>query len=613
MRIASSFFDTKEAIMIRKLSWVMLAVPLAALLGCENGTGTTSDDDNGAGDGDTDGDTDADTDTDSDSDTDTSVEGTCEPGEIWCLGGWVAVCNAQGTAWDKTEDCAAQGLTCAAGRCSDFTQQCADAINERSYIGCDYWGTTLSNIELDWTAATDVYSQKPFTYAIAVANDGADDAQVQVTDGAAVDNAYTVPGGQMTIIEDLPWKMDIKNPGSISANTWATRKVANAAYHLTSTRPVTVYQFNPLHYSSGNVFSYTNDASLLLPSHVYMDEYVVMARPTMKVKTSTSGLVRPGFLAIVGVAEGPSTVEITSSAFTFKSDAKSNAAFPALQPGGTMTATVAPYEVLQVLSGSEAACTGGKTCQTGYTCCNTPAQYDLTGTIIKVTSGPNPAVFAGTTMSFVPFNKWAADHLEEQMFPLKTWGTHYICARHVTQKPAEPAVWRILSGSDGNPITFTPSSAHAPLTLNKGQFIEFESLADFELTGQGRISVGQFMVGQNYTTPAPQNGDPSMSLGVPVEQYRKSYTFLAPDTYVFNYLTVVHKVGSFPLLDGTPVAGDTVDVTAEYSRTNLTISAGIHRIESTDAFGIQVYGVGAFTSYMYPGGLDLKQVDTPVD
>ncbi|MDD5305711.1 MAG: IgGFc-binding protein [Deltaproteobacteria bacterium] len=600
--------------MTRKFLVIPAALLFAAALSCESGADTTTgDDDNGA---DADGDTDSDADSDADSDTDTGALGTCEPGEVWCLGNFVSVCNAQGALWDKTEDCATQGLICAAGKCSDFTQQCADAINERSYIGCDYWATTLSNIELNWTPATNAYAQKPFYYAIAVANDGADNAEVTVTDGATINNNYTVPGGQMIIIEDLPWKMNIKNPGDIQKNTWATRQVANAAYHLTSTRPVTAYQFNPLHYSAGtNVYSYSNDASLLLPSHVYLDEYVAMARPTMKVKTASAGMIRPGFVAIVGTGDGPSTVEITSSAFTFKSDAKSSASYPALQPGGTMTATLNPYDVLQILSSAEQACTGGKVCQAGYTCCNTPPQYDLTGTIIKVTSGPSPAVFAGTTMSFVPFNKWAADHLEEQMFPLKTWGTHYICARNITQKPAEPTVWRVLSGSNGNPITFTPASAHAGVTLNKGEYVEFESLADFEIKGEGRISVGQFMVGQNYTSDVnpPKNGDPSMSLGVPVEQYRTSYTFLAPTTYVFNYLTVVHKTGTFPQLDGAPVAGDTVGVTAEYSRTNLTISAGIHKIKSTEAFGIQVYGVGTYTSYMYPGGLDLKRVDTPVD
>ena len=31
--------------------------------------------------------------------------------------------------------------------------------------------------------------------------------------------------------------------------------------------------------------------------------------------------------------------------------------------------------------------------------------------------------------------------------------------------------------------------------------------------------------------------------------------------------------------------------------------------DGADGFGIAVYGVGSYTSYMYPGGLDVKQIN----
>ncbi len=153
------------------------------------------------------------------------------------------------------------------------------------------------------------------------------------------------------------------------------------------------------------------------------------------------------------------------------------------------------------------------------------------------------------------------------------------------------------------------------MTLDKGEYVEFESLGDFEVSGNGRVAVAQFMVGQNYTSDSspPPNGDPAMALGVPVEQYRTSYTFLAPTSYVYNYLTVVHPIGAPPSLDGVPVVGDTVEITAEWARTNLEISGGIHSISGGDPFAITVYGVGNYTSYMYPGGLDLKEVPVILD
>ena len=37
----------------------------------------------------------------------------------------------------------------------------------------------------------------------------------------------------------------------------------------------------------------------------------------------------------------------------------------------------------------------------------------------------------------------------------------------------------------------------------------------------------------------------------------------------------------------------------------------VHTINSSAAFGIVVYGYGRFTSYMYPGGLDLERISPP--
>jgi hypothetical protein len=46
------------------------------------------------------------------------------------------------------------------------------------------------------------------------------------------------------------------------------------------------------------------------------------------------------------------------------------------------------------------------------------------------------------------------------------------------------------------------------------------------------------------------------------------------------------------------------------SRTPLPIAAGAHRLRSPTrvAFGIKVYGIAEYTSYMDPGGLDLQRI-----
>ena len=56
--------------------------------------------------------------------------------------------------------------------------------------------------------------------------------------------------------------------------------LADGAYRLRTTRPVTVYQYSPLQYSDGSGFgfSYTNDASVLLPTNAWTGNYRVVSR-----------------------------------------------------------------------------------------------------------------------------------------------------------------------------------------------------------------------------------------------------------------------------------------------------------------------------------------------
>jgi hypothetical protein len=268
--------------------------------------------------------------------------------------------------------------------------------------------------------------------------------------------------------------------------------------------------------------------------------------------------------------------------------------------------------VLQILTASEPGCTGSTTCYTS-TCCETPSTYDLTGTVVRVISGPNPAVFAGHDCTFVPFDKWACDHLEEQMFPLQAWGTRYL-ATHTQPVTGEPNLWRVISGTDGNTIRFNPG-VFGDTPLNRSEWFEFESADDFEVTADGAFLLVEYLVGQGSTLDAV--GDPSMGLAVPVEQYRLAYNFLAPEDYRDdpaagvtgrNYVNVMAKVGSSVMLDGAPVTGLAAIGGGEFGVARVQIEGGSHVVTSDQEFGIMCYGYGNYNSYMYPGGLDVDQI-----
>lgn len=107
-----------------------------------------------------------------------------------------------------------------------------------------------------------------------------------------------------------------------------------------------------------------------------------------------------------------------------------------------------------------------------------------------------------------------------------------------------------------------------------------------------------------------------MTLAVPVEQYRLDYQFHAPTNYESNYVNITAPTGATVTVDGTPVdAGLYTPIGASgYGVARIALSNagnGSHTASSSDPFGITVYGFGQYTSFWYPGGLDLNVI--PVD
>ena len=138
---------------------------------------------------------------------------------------------------------------------------------------------------------------------------------------------------------------------------------------------------------------------------------------------------------------------------------------------------------------------------------------------------------------------------------------------------------------------------------------QFVTDKNFEVKGSDRLALVQYMVGQEYSS-APQDalGDPAMALAVPVEQYRSTYRFLAPESFAQNFLNVIAKASAKITLDGKAVGGFEKIPGSDYQAARVKIGGGAHEISGTEAFGIMVSGIGTRTSYMYPGGLDLKRL-----
>ncbi|MBI5517477.1 MAG: IgGFc-binding protein [Deltaproteobacteria bacterium] len=490
-------------------------------------------------------------------------------------------CRSDGMGYDNGLLCnPSGGQTCNNGSCMD---RCSDSALGRSYLGCDYWGTTTANGQLD----------ARFEYAIVVSNPQTYPVEATVEGGALpMPRALSLRPGEVQIVR-LPWVPELVEfnpalppcrggePGGCAGNVPARSVLRpRGAYHLHANGPVAAYQFNPLNFErAGGYHSFTNDASLLLPQGVLTSRYIVSTAPNWRTP-SPMGIFLGGFVAIVGVTGESTTVTVRLSA-----SISAGAGVSAASAGTTQTYRLQPGDVVQLVGTGEG---------------------DLTGTTINAT---NPvAVFVGHDCTNVPNNRPACDHLEEQLFPNETWGREYVVSALRDRGPMFPSVIRIVSQSDNNQVTFDPPTVRAPATLRAGQVLEFATTASFRVAGTSALLVAQYMLGQGPASATSSGaGDPAMVFEVPSQQFRSSYDIYVPETYTSNFINVVAPVRAEVTMDGMPLRGsmETVGPWAVYY---LPIRAGAHHLQSGTPFGIKVYGIAQYTSYMYPGGLDLQLI-----
>jgi hypothetical protein len=393
---------------------------------------------------------------------------------------------------------------------------------------------------------------------------------------------------------------------------------ATGAVHITADAPVAAYQFNPFAFISSpdcsgpQCYSYSNDASLLLPVAALRTQYMVVTQPTVRLLPSdgTDWTAASGFVAIVGTAATPTEVHVRLPARTAPGDGIAAGA-----PGQEIAQTLGPGDVLQLVSPNDRQCAQPERDTTrGDVFCRPVAAEDLTGSVVE--SSAPVAVFAGHDCALVPYDRYACDHLEEQLFPTESLGQSYFFAR-TPPAAAEPDVARIVATRDNTALAFDPPGVHAAVTLAAGEVLEFEQRESFAVVASQPVLAAQFLVGANYDPARPDtpDGDPDMVLMVPRDQFRGSYTFVAaagfPDSVAIA--TVPH--GQAITLDGALVAGPPANTAAGYDVYYVHLASGTHHAEGTTAgtrFGLTVSGLASYTSYTYPAGLDLAAIAPPL-
>ena len=505
----------------------------------------------------------------------------CEPDRTRCGVGPqdMEVCDETGENWAAATACSAEDEeVCFEGEC---VTGCLASLKEPTYIGCGYWSVDLPQFE-------DPFGDpRVIPHAVVVANTSSQPATITVETRSGVtlpQPTVDIPAGEVRTVQ-FP-RLDVEN----TART-------NRSFHLTSTQPVIAYQFNPLN----DVGVASNDASLLLPETSLGTQYFVVTWPS---GVAFMGMdPQTAWFTIVGTTPGTTQVSITFAADVI------DGGVPELQgitAGTTRLFELQQWDVLNFESES-------------ILFPLPPTIGDLTGT--HIAANQKIAVFAGHEEAVIGESPpsdpsepgsdsvCCADHLEEQLFPVKTWGTNYL-AVHSPPRGSEVDYWRVIASQPGTQILTTPiiSGLHGR-TLGVGEWVEVESTDSFEIVANRPIMVMQFIVSQTALGVDNVTGDPAMILTVPTQQFRNSYDLLTPADYATDWVTIVRPAGAVINLDGSTVSATfrpIGDGTYEYAWVEW--EPGPHHLDSESDFGVSLFGYDSAVSYGYPGGLNLNEL-----
>lgn len=528
----------------------------------------------------------------------------CVPGATACSDGIGTYCTEDGSRESRFVCDPMQGLACNPGGCEGA---CTPQKLGRNHTGCDFWPTVTANAAWsEW-----------FSFGTMVVNTTDEQAHVVVTRGGQTIVERTIPGGGVEIIE-LPWVDALKGPdadvtGTVTpplASVLSTTAEGGGAYRLRADRPVAVTQLNTLQASNpegvmqgcppsidGGCLSYSNDGSLLMPAHALESTYLLMGWRAWQLNSASE----PGMGDFVTVT---ATSDDTEVVVTAKSPSLPIDGSEPLEPGEPRSFTLAQGDVLQLFTDASVA---GAQWAGAELNADRPVQ-----------------VLTGAPCMNVPEAAPTCDHIEEANLPASMLGKRYMVTAADAPSGRLRHVVRIHGVEDGTVVEFDPPGVHAPVTLDRGEVVDLDlpkepepesGSADFLVSSTHVFGVTQYMVGNQAEPYDPYAegadlGDPSQTFVVPTSRYLKRYAVALAPGFEQHRVDVTAATGAEVLLNDEPIPSESFTAigASGMSVARVTgLDAGTrHVLRSDKPFGVQIRGFGQFTSYMVPGGVDLR-------
>lgn len=331
--------------------------------------------------------------------------------------------------------------------------------------------------------------------------------------------------------------------------------VFNHGIHVATTDTVSVY--------ASSYYEASFDVANVLPTSSLRDSYIIQTYPNAEYSWS---------LFTVVATENNTIVDITPSAI----------------PGDRYN--LSRYSVtLQAGQVYHTGCYGAGS---------------MSGTVITSRDCKPIAVFAGSSVAFVPSDVCCGDFLFEQLMPTDYHGRHFV----VTSSEMRNEDRVIITASEDN--CEVRSGNQLVTTLSAGESVEFyitDYIRASYLETSKPAQVYLYFTGGSMNSD--QIGDPSMVLISPIEQRINKITFGTFTTslienHFVNVVTPTEAVSAM-MLDGVNVSRyfSVVGSNSSYSYARIPISYGSHTLENAvGGFVAHVYGLGQYESYSYTVG-----------
>lgn len=517
--------------------------------------------------------------------------------------------------FDAVLDCNDQVLTkCMPTEACDIgSAQCVNACvaqtNNRQSLGCEFYPVNLEVLQ---------NSNLPTCFTTVIANAWKAPATLKVERGGMVLPIQTfayIPSGSPPNVVYTPYDPKVglaagevallflggdkcpKPAATPGVSTMLLGTTFGTSFRVTTDVPVAAYQINP--YGGGSAAA--TGASLLLPSTAWGTNYIV--------NTASPQTVSPPAFDIVASADNTQVKILPTNTVSAGADG----GVPASDGGTAFTVTLSAGQVMQIAQ-----------------------KLDLLGSVVE--SNKPVGVFSSSACMNVPQNALYCDHGEQQLLPIQSLGNEYTAVSY-RSRTGEPWLWRVVGVVDGTTLTYAPAENAAPMKLDKGQSVDFQSTDAFVVSSQDAMHPFQmfaYMSGGEWTSMVKKGGygDPDHVVMTPPGQFQRSYVFFTDPTFPETNLVVVRAKNGNTFEDvNLDCAGVLTGWTAvgnyEYTRTDLQTgdfqavgkcTNGRHEIDSKGPFGIWVWGWGtplsktfsAYVSYGYPGGTNVLPVNNVV-